>query len=146
MKRKQGESSPPPVDPQYGRWVATPELLREEGFLVLSEKAVELVAWSHGVSVRNLGPVPLSEAVVTKLWGAFQRGLESAGLEGPGRSGNEGSFDVLREKALELTCWQLGSGIRSLGSLPRSGHLSQEAVELRVDSFCRGLQLQGRPS
>jgi hypothetical protein len=126
--------------------------LREEGFLVLSEKAVELVAWSNGVSVRNLGAFGserVSEAVVTKLWGAFQRGLESNWihrLEEPGRSGNEGSFDVLREKALELTCWQLGSGIRSLGSLPRSGHLSQEAVDLRVDSFCRGLQLQGRPS
>ena len=117
------------------------------GFLILTEKAVELVCWSSGLSCRNLGPSFLGPVLEADLTEAFRRGVV---CQGPGArpllpSVNEGSFASLQDKALELVAWQAGRLTRILREYPECGVPDQSAVESRVGAFRRGLLLQARP-
>jgi hypothetical protein len=135
------EPSPPPPH------LDTTQDSQNAGFVVLTEKALELVCWSSGLTCQNLGPPFLGPVLEADLVEAFRRGVV---CQGPGGRAllqeSENSFVSLQDKALELVAWQAGKAIRILWEYPECGIPEPSAVENRVGAFRRGLLLQARPS
>ena len=133
---------PPPPPPQDTTLDA-----HNAGFQVLTEKALELVCWSSGLSCQKLGPPVLGPVLEADLVEAFKRGVV---CQGPGGRAllqeSEESFVSLQDKALELVAWQAGKATRLLGDYPECGPPEARVVALRVAAFRQGLLLQSRPS